>query len=98
MLAEVLVEAGLTVMMEAEGSTSLSPWERGRQFRDGLMVAMLALHPIRPKNFASLQTGRSLVNIDGWWWITWSAAETKEGRPDERRIDEAIAAGLELLE
>src|SRR5260221_6745477 len=34
-LAEVLVEAGLTLMMEAEGSTSLSPLKRARQFRDG---------------------------------------------------------------
>lgn len=93
-LAEVLVEAGLTLMMEAEGSTSLSPLGKARRFRDGLMVAMLALHPIRLKNFASLEIGRNLVNIDGWWWITLSAAETKEARPDERRIDEAIAPGL----
>jgi hypothetical protein len=34
-LAEVLVEAGLTLMMEAEGSTSLSPLRKARQFRDG---------------------------------------------------------------
>jgi integrase len=93
-LAEVLVEAGLTLMMEAEGSTSLSPLRKARQFRDGLMVAMLALHPIRLKNFASLEIGRNLANIDGWWWIALSAAETKEGRPDERRIDEVIALGL----
>jgi integrase len=93
-LAEVLVEAGLTLMVESERSTSLSPFAKARQFRDGLMVAMLALHPIRLKNFASLEIGRNLVNIDRWWWITLSAAETKEGRPDERRIDEAIAASL----
>jgi hypothetical protein len=40
-------------MMEAEGSTSLSQLGMARQFRDGLMVAMLALHPIRLKNFAT---------------------------------------------
>jgi integrase len=93
-LAEVLVEAGLTLMMEAEGSTSLSPLGKARLFRDGLMVAMLALHPVRLKNFATLEIGRNFTNIDGWWWITLSAAETKEGRPDERRIDEAIAPSL----
>ena len=93
-LTEVLVEAGLTLMMEAEGSTSLSPLVKARQFRNGLMVAMLALHPIRLKNFASLEIGRNLANIDGWWWITLSAAETKEVRPDERRIDDAIAPAL----
>jgi integrase len=93
-LTEVLVEAGLTLMMEAEGSTSLSPLRKARQFRDGLMVAMLALHPIRLKNFASLEITRNLVNIDGCWWITLLAAETKERRPDERRIDDAIAPAL----
>src|SRR5262249_24431230 len=64
-LTEVLVEACLTLMLEAEGSTSLSPLGKDRQFRDGLMVAMLALHPIRLKNFASLEIGRNLANIDG---------------------------------
>jgi integrase len=93
-LAEVLVEAGLILMMEAEGSTSLSPLGKARQFRDGLMVAMLALHPIRLKNFASLEIGRNLANIGGCWWIALSAAETKERRPDERRIDHAIAPAL----
>jgi integrase len=93
-LAEVLVEAGLTLMIEAENSTTLPPPRRARQFRDGLMVAMLALHPIRLKNFAGLEIGRNLANIDGWWWIVLSATETKERRPDERRIDDAIASAL----
>jgi integrase len=93
-LTEVLVEAGLTLMTDAEGSTSLSPLRKARQFRDGLMVAMLALHPIRLKNFASLEIGHNIVNIDGSWWIALSATETKERRPDERRIDDAIAPAL----
>jgi integrase len=58
------------------------------------MVAMLALHPIRLKNFASLEIGKSIKRLHGQWWIILSATETKEGRPDERRIDEAIAPGL----
>jgi len=92
-LTEVLVECGLTLMTE-EGSTTLSRLGKARQFRDGLMVAMLALHPIRLKNFSDLTIDRNLVNIAGVWWITLPAAETKEKRPDERRIDKAIAAAL----
>jgi integrase len=94
-LTEVLLECGLTLMAEAEGSTTLSRLVQARQFRDGLMVAMLALHPIRLKNFASLEIGRNLVNIDGWWWIVLSATETKERRPDERRIDSLMTPSLE---
>jgi hypothetical protein len=93
-LAEVLVECGLTLMAEAESCATLSSLVKARQFRNGLMVAMLALHPIRLKNFASLEIGRNLINIDVWWWIVLPATETKESRADERRIDEAIAPAL----
>ncbi len=95
-LTEVLVECGLTLMAEAESSATLSSLAKARQFRNGLMVAMLAIHPIRLKNFASLEIGRNLVKIDGWWWIVLSATETKESRPDERRIDNLIAPSLEM--
>lgn len=93
-LTEVLVEAGLTLIAEAESSATLSPLAKARQFRNGLMVAMLAMHPIRLNNFVSLEIGRNVSNTDGSWWIALSAAETKEKRPDERRIDETIAPAL----
>ena len=54
------------------------------------MVALLALCPIRRKNFAALEIGRSFVKINGTWWIVLSASETKEKRPDERPINELL--------
>lgn len=93
-LSEVLVECGLILMTEADGSATLSRLAKARQFRNGLMVAMLALHPIRLKNFASLTIGHDFVLIDDHWWIVLSSTATKEARPDERRIDETIAAAL----
>ena len=53
-------------------------------YRNGLMIALLAYCPIRLKNFATLEIGRSFVNVDGTWWIVLTAAETKEKREDER--------------
>jgi integrase len=91
-LTDVLVECGLTLMAEAEQSKSLSPLEQARQFRNGLMVALLALHPIRLKNFASLAIGRTIKEIDRHWWIVLSAKDTKENRTDERQIDQALTA------
>src|SRR6266481_6324396 len=90
-LTEVLVEAGLTLITEAENSRKMSKLARARQVRNGLMVAM---HPIRLKNFASLKIGRNFVEIKGSWWIALSAAETKEDRPDERRIDDLLQPAL----
>jgi hypothetical protein len=92
---DVLIEAGLTLIEEASCSAQMSPLKRARQHRNGLMVAMLAHHPIRLKNFASLEIGRSFLEIKGRWWIVLPAAETKEARPDERPIDPSILPALE---
>ena len=89
-MAEVLVEAGLTLIHEAENSPKLTDLARAYRVRNGLMVALLALCPIRRKNFASLKLGRSFVQIHGTWWIVLSATETKENRPDKRPIDELL--------
>jgi integrase len=89
-LTEVLLEAGLTLMQEAENSTSMTRLGRANQVRNGLMLALLALCPIRRKNFAALEIGRSLVKIGDTWWIVLSADETKERRADERPIDELL--------
>ena len=94
-LTEVLVEAGLTLVAEAENSRTMSKLGQARQVRNGLMVAMLAMHPVRLKNFADLEVGRNFIEIKGSWWIALSASETKEGRPDERRIDDLLEPALD---
>jgi hypothetical protein len=94
-LTEVLVEAGLTLVTEAENSRKMSKLAQARQVRNGLMVAMLAMHSIRLKNFAALEIGCNFVKIKGSWWIVLSASETKENRPDERRIDDLLQPALD---
>src|SRR5262249_2143600 len=46
-----LVEAGLTLVAEAEGLATTSDLARARGVRNGLIIALLALCPIRLKNF-----------------------------------------------
>ena len=89
-LPERLIEAGLTLIQEAEHSQTMTKLAQATQVRNGLMVAMLGFHPIRRKNFAALEIGRSFVKIRGRWWIVLSAEETKENRADERRINKLI--------
>jgi hypothetical protein len=81
--ADVLIDAGLTLMVEAK-ITKRPRLTRARMFRNGLMLAILGHCPIRLKNFAALEIGRSFLNVEGTWWILLTAAETKEKRPDER--------------
>ena len=89
-LPERLIEAGLTLIQEAEHSQTMNKLAQATQVRNGLMVAMLGFHPIRRKNFAALEIGRSFVKIRGRWWIVLSAAETKEKRADERRVNKLL--------
>lgn len=92
---EALVEAGLTLIKEAENSRTMSKLAQARQARNGLMIALLAMYPIRLKNFAALEIGRSFVEIKDSWWIILAASETKEARFDERKVDDLLAAALD---
>jgi integrase len=89
-LAEVLVKAGLELIHAAEHAPNLTKRARACRFRNGLMVALLGLCPIRRKNFAALEIGRSFVKIGEIWWIVLSASETKEKRADERPVNEML--------
>src|SRR5262249_42956280 len=64
--------------------------------RNGLMVALLALCPIRLKNFAGLEIGYTFKEVDGSWWITLPAHLTKSRRPDERRVPTFLNHVIEL--
>jgi site-specific recombinase XerD len=92
--AYILVDAGLTLMAEAEAANR-PKLTRARIFRNGLMIALLAYCPIRLKNFAALEIGRSFVNVDGTWWIVLTAAETKEKRPDERPVPQELTERIQ---
>jgi integrase len=94
-LTEVLVEAGLTLIREAEHSQKMTKLARAFQVRNALMVSLLALCPIRRRNFTALEIGRSFVKIQDRWWIVLSAAETKEKRADERPVDELLTAVID---
>ena len=62
-LTKVLVQAGLKLIDEAERSAKLPKLARACRARNGLMVALLAFCPIRRKNFAALEIGRSFVKF-----------------------------------
>jgi site-specific recombinase XerD len=92
---DVLAEAAMTLMTEADAAADHSALARARQFRNGLMLALLALHPLRLKNFAALEIGRSFVRIKDRWWIVLTASETKEKRPDERPVVDDLASWID---
>jgi integrase len=90
-----LVEAGLTLVAEAREFASKDV-SRARGVRNGLMIALLAVCPIRLKNFAALEIGNTFREIQGRWWIALPSVSTKSRRPDERCIPEWLDHSIEV--
>jgi integrase len=93
-LSERLLEAAMTLIIEAELS-DCSPLERAKRVRNGTMVAFLSLCPIRAKNFADLEIGKTFREIAGVWWITLPSRTTKSRTPYERMVPTLIKPVIE---
>jgi integrase len=94
-LAERLVEAGLTLVTEAEAS-SRYPFRRAIGIRNGLLIALLAVCPIRIKNYAALEIGSTFKEEQGAWWITLPYGSTKTDAPDHRPVPDYLNDAVEL--
>jgi len=88
-----LVEAGLGLIEKARALPNAV--EQARVIRNGLMIAILAVCPIRLKNYVKLEIGKSFQWIEGAWWIILPAKNTKSDRRDERRIPSFLTSYIE---
>jgi integrase len=86
---------GLELIRRGETNKHLTDLGRARLVRDGLMIAFLALCPIRLHNLAKMCLGRQLRRVCEVWWLILEADETKAGRPDERPIPGIVAEAIE---
>ncbi len=94
-LSDRLVEAGLTLVAEA-GTYAKSTFERAKGIRNGLMIALLAVCPIRIKNFAALEINATFKEVDGNWWITLPFKSTKTKSLEERPVPEFLNHAIDL--
>jgi hypothetical protein len=76
------LQAGLTLVNEAE-AFSRYPFKGAIGSRDGLMIALLAVCPIRIKNYAALEIGKTFKEEQGTWWITLPYGRTKTDAADQ---------------
>jgi integrase len=67
---------------------------RAMQFRDGLIIALLAARPLRLRNLAQLDLERSLVQRGECWWIAIPAEQTKTREPIEAPWPEVLNSPL----
>jgi hypothetical protein len=94
-LAERLVQAGLTLVTEAEAFAKY-PLKRAIGIRNGLIIALLAVCPIRIKNYAALEIGRTFKQEQGSWWISLPYGSTKTDASDQRPIPDYLEDAIEL--
>jgi integrase len=92
--SDVLVEAGLALIAEAE-AYARTDLACARAVRNGLMVALLALNPMRLKNFAALEIESSFVEINGSWWVKLDFRTTKSRRVDERPLPDFLKPAID---
>jgi hypothetical protein len=92
----VIAKAGLTLVRKAQKDYRRRTFWRARQVRDGLMIAMLAFHPIRLKNFSQLELGKSFVRAQDRWVINLERRKTKTRRPDMRFVAKDLHQAIAL--
>ena len=92
-LTQRLVEAGLALFRQAELSLALSPLQAALLARNGLMMALLALCPIRSANFATLTIGDTFQKHRDTWWIV--LRKTKSRRRDNRPLPTYLVPRVE---
>jgi integrase len=81
--AATLSALWLALVQRAEQAENLSDRRRALLFRDGLMIAVLCLCPIRAKNMAAMAIGTTLEKRGEEWWVAFPSADMKNRRPYE---------------
>jgi integrase/recombinase XerD len=66
------------------------------QYRDGLVIALLALIPLRSRTLTALRIGRHLVKTGEFWALDIPAADTKSRRPLDYSISRELSARIDL--
>lgn len=78
--ANELVDLGLRLM---GGATDPGDVDHALAFRDGLIIAFLALHPVRRRNLVNFELGKNLLPQGQGFMVSFAGAETKNGAPLE---------------
>jgi integrase len=66
------------------------------QYRDGLIIALLALIPLRRRTLAALRIGRHLIKAGNLWELDIPASDTKTRRPLDYAISKELSERIDL--
>ena len=80
---------------DAAAESGVSP-SHATQYRDGLLVAFVALIPLRCRTLAALRIGRHLTKVGDHWDLDIPAADTKNRRPLDYEIKELLSGRIDV--
>ncbi len=90
-----LFDAGVGLMEENRPRIVESP--RARQaFRDGLIIAFLAVRPLRRRSLAALRIGQHLQRVGETWTVVMRPEDVKNQEPLEFLFPEPLVDSLEF--
>jgi integrase/recombinase XerD len=79
---------------DANGAPSVSS---AMLYRDGLIIAFLALIPLRSRTFAALRIGRQLRKIDDIWDLEIPPQDTKSRRPLDYSFTKELSDRIDMF-
>jgi len=95
--ASDLLGLGLELMDEARNARCrYNPAASPQQFRDGLIIALLASRPVRLKNLTSIEIGRQLVRVDGLYWLRFEPCEVKNKKAIEVPLSQILSQCMDI--
>ena len=80
---------GLSLMDQAMPNTSRSI-DKAIQYRDGLIIALLAARPIRRRTLTCISIAKQLQQVGGLYHLVFSANDTKNKKPVEYVLPELL--------
>ena len=95
--SERLYELGLQLMDDAIASGKPpTGWRVQTAYRDGLIIALLALVPLRRRTLAALRIGKHLIKSGDAWVLDIPADDVKTRRPLEFPISPEISRRIDV--
>ncbi len=93
--AEDVLKLGLDMIHAAENDRFRAPVDRAVIFRDGLLICLFTLVPLRRANMAGIIVGEHLIKRGDKWMLSFDGSETKRNRPFEIKFPNLLVVHLD---
>jgi integrase len=95
--SEKLYDLGMNLMDGALSSGKPpTSWRVQTAFRDGLIIALLALIPLRRRTLAALRIGNQLVRLGEYWALEIPAGDVKTKRPLDYPLSPELSRRIDI--